>query len=313
MKYKDYYEVMGVERGASAKEIKSAYRKLAHRYHPDVSKDPKGEEKFKDIAEAYATLKDPEKRRAYDELGRRPAGESFTPPPQWQQHFHTDEGSFDDVDLADLLASFGRGAAGARARRAGPRRGQDFEIVAPVSLLQIHRGGELEVSAQLPQIDEHGVPHRVARTFQITIPKGAADGQRLRLAGQGGAGTDGGPPGDLYVALSLEPHPLFRVSGSDLYIDVPLAPWEAVLGAQVEIPTLDGSVELTIKPGTAAGQKLRLGKRGLASADGDSGSLYATIRIEVPKEVSAHERELYQQLAASSRFSPRRHLAEGVH
>ncbi len=201
MKFKDYYEALGVERTATHADIKKAYRKLAHKYHPDVSADPNSEAKFKDIAEAYATLKNPEKREAYDNLGKHPAGESFTPSPDWQQHFHAGEAGLDDVDLADLFSAFGRTAGGSRRRQSFPVPGQDYEIVAPVSLEQIYRGEEIELSAELPEYDANGLAHRVARTFRITIPKAAANGQRLRLAGKGGPGFNGGRPGDLYVRI----------------------------------------------------------------------------------------------------------------
>jgi curved DNA-binding protein len=313
MKYKDYYQTLGLDRNASAEDIKKAYRKLAHEYHPDVSKDPKGEEKFKDIAEAYATLKDPEKRQEYDNLGRRPAGENFTPPPDWQQHFGGGASSFDDVDLADILSAFTSARRGnGRARGGFPSPGQDYEVTAPVSLEQVFNGGEIDVPVELPEYDERGLLHRVPRTFRVKVPKGAADGHRLRLAGKGGQGRNGGKPGDLYVALNVVPHPLYRVSGRDLYVDLPLTPWEAVLGAAVQIPTLGGTVELNIKPGTTAGQKLRLARRGLPQSDGSVGDLYAVTHIEVPKTVSERERELYEQLAAVSDFNPRRHFTSGA-
>ncbi|MCX7173370.1 MAG: DnaJ domain-containing protein [Proteobacteria bacterium] len=311
MKFKDYYQALGVERTATADEIKKAYRKLAHKYHPDISKDPKGEEKFKEIAEAYAALKSPEKRDAYDKLGRRPDGQQFTPPPDWQQQFSTGESGFDDVDLSDLFAAFGRAQRG-QAREDLPLPGQDYKVTAQVTLEQVFRGEEIEIRAELPEYDQYGLAHRVAHTFRITIPTGAADGQRLRLAGKGGHGLNGGRSGDLFVALALQPHPLYRVSGRDLYLDLPLAPWEAVLGAAVEIPTLGGTVELKVNPGATAGQKLRLAKRGLASADGSVGTLYAVVKIDVPKTVSAAEQGLFEQLAAASDFNPRQHFASGA-
>jgi curved DNA-binding protein len=309
MKYKDYYQALGVERDASGDAIKKAYRKLAHKYHPDISKDPKGEEKFKEIAEAYATLKDPEKRKEYDNLGRRPAGENFSPPPDWQQHFGAGSSAFDDVDLADILSAFRRG--GGRARDDFAMPGQDYEAAARVTLEQVFQGAEIDVQAALPQTDAQGLPHRVPRTFRVKIPKGAADGQRLRLAGKGGAGRGGGRAGDLYIRLELAPHPLFRVDGRDLFLDLPLAPWEAVLGAAVEIPTLAGPVELSVKPGTTNGRRLRLPRRGLPSAHGDPGDLYVIVQIDVPKTVDAKSRELYEQLAKASGFDPRRHLTQG--
>ncbi|WP_334186704.1 DnaJ C-terminal domain-containing protein [Noviherbaspirillum sp.] len=312
MKFKDYYQALGVERNATQDEIKKAYRKLAHEYHPDISKDPKGEEKFKEIGEAYATLKDPEKRQAYDDLGKHAPGQQFTPPPEWQREFHTDGSGFDDVDLADLFASFGRSRRAGQGREKFSQPGQDYEIAAPVTIEQIFNGAEIEVRTQLPEYDQNGLAHRVTRTFRITVPKGAADGQRLRLAGKGGPGFNGGRPGDLYVALALQPHPLYRVSGRDLYIDLPLAPWEAVLGADIKIPTLAGAVELTVKPGTVSGQKLRLAKRGLTGADGNVGALYAIVRIDVPKTVGGDERTLYEKLASTSAFNPREHFEKGV-
>ncbi len=311
MKFKDYYQIMGVAPTASASEIKRAYRKLAHQYHPDISKDALGKEKFQEIGEAYAVLKDPEKRLAYDQLGKAPAGADFTPPPEWQHNFNPQGSSFDDVDLADLFASFGRSGRGGAHRRASPVRGQDFEITADISLEQLHGAGDIDVRASLPEADEHGVLHRVSRTFRIALPAGAADGQRLRLAGKGGPGMHGGKAGDLYVALAVQIHRLYRVSGRDLYMDLPLAPWEAVLGATIRVPTLDGPVELNVKAGSTAGQQLRLAKRGLRAADGSIGALYAVIVITVPAKVNDAERALYQQLAAVSDYQARPHFPTG--
>lgn len=320
MKYRDYYETLGVARDASDAEIKKAYRKLAHKFHPDVSKEKDAEEKFKDVAEAYATLKDAEKRAAYDQLGRHSQGESFTPPPGWEQHFaqsfggSADHGAnFQDVDLSDLFAAFGGGGGGrGRGRgRSSARAGQDFEVRAPVTLEQIHAGAEMDIALEVPEVGADGVPHRVDKTFRVRVPKGAEDGQRLRLTGKGGPGQGGGPAGDLYLVLSVVPHPLYRVSGRDLSIDLPLAPWEAVLGATVEIPTLGGTVEMNIPAGTAAGRRLRLSKRGLPSAKGDPGDLYAVVRIEVPGEPSADERALYDQLKAVASSDPRARFKKG--
>jgi curved DNA-binding protein len=314
MKFKDYYKTLGLERNATAADVKKAYRKLAHEYHPDVSKDPQGEEKFKQIAEAYATLKDPEKRAEYDRLGTHRPGESFRPPPEWEQQFGGDAHTFDDVDLADILSAFTSGGrrGGARSERF-QMRGQDYEVTARVPLEQVYRGGEIDVSVELPEVDAHGLLHRALRTFRINVPKGATSGQRLRLTGKGGPGINGGKPGDLYVVLELEPHPIYRVKGRDLQMDLPLAPWEAVLGAKVKLPTLGGTVEMTIPPGTTAGRKLRLPKRGLPAPGGDAGDLFVTVRIEVPKTVSTRERELLEQLAAASSFNPRAHLKQGVY
>lgn len=317
MKFKDYYEALGVARDASADEIKKAYRKLAHKYHPDVSKDPEGEAKFKDVAEAWATLKDPDKRAAYDQLGSHRTGEDFVPPRGWQHDFGPQysgdrSASFDDVDLSDLFAAFASGRQRGGSRGHFERRGQDYEVSAPVTLEQIHSGAEIEVSISVPQHDTQGAVHRVPRTYSIRIPKGAEDGQRLRLPGKGGQGADGGRDGDLYVAIALQPHRLFRVSGKDVYIDLPLAPWEAVLGATVAVPTLGGPVELRVAPGTGAGQKLRLAKRGLSDGKGGAGDLYALVRIEVPRQPSERESELFRQMGEASSFDPRPHFAAGA-
>lgn len=312
MKYKDYYQALGVERSASTDDIKKAYRKLAHQYHPDVSKDPKGEEKFKEVAEAYTTLKNAEKRQEYDKLGTRSSGDNFTPPPEWQQQYGAGASAFDDVDLSDIFNAFRSGRGGEGHERASyPLRGEDYEVPVTVSLDKIYSGGETDVSLEMPEYDARGLPHRVARTFRITIPKGAADGQRMRLGGKGGPGRDGGKSGDLYIVLTIAAHPLFRVTVRDLYLDLLLAPWEAVLGTTVEIPTLGGDVELKIKPGTSSGQRLRLAGRGLPSHDG-SGDLYAMVQIVTPKTVSKTEAELYEQLATLSDFKPRAHMKKGT-
>ena len=316
MKYTDFYQALGVERTASQADIKKAYRKLAHQYHPDISKDPDGEEKFKVVAEAYKALKDPETRKEYDELGSQRPGENFTPPPNWQQQYGAGAGAgaFDDVDLSDLLRAFREGGGssdGSGHRPSRPQPGEDYEVAVRITLEQIHAGSEVDVRVELPEYDAQGLPHRVMRTYRITIPKGATDGQKLRLAGKGGPGRNGARAGDLYAVLRIAIHPLYRVSGRDLYLDLPLAPWEAVLGATVEIPTLAGKVALDIKPFTASGQKLRLGKRGLSAADGPDGDLYAMVQIVVPGKTDAATEALYRQLAAQSGFNPRKHFDQG--
>ncbi len=313
MKYKDYYQILGVERDADTDTIKKVYRKLAHKYHPDVSKDPGGEEKFKEIAEAYQTLKDPEKRAAYDQLGRHQPGQDFQPPPDWGKQFGETQFSFDDVDLADLFA----GLAGGR-RHAGRQGGtfqmpgQDYEVTAHITLDDAARGTTLDLDLTVPDYDEHGRLHRVQRTFKARIPKGATDGQRLRLRGKGGKGVGGGPDGDLYLNVALHPHALFRVSGHDLYLDLPLTPWEAALGAVVDVPTLSGPVRLKVPPGTHAGQKLRLAGRGLPTPSAAAGDLFAIVQIVVPTVLNEHERALFKQLADSSTYNPRGHFEQEI-
>src|SRR5690349_1677267 len=201
MKYKDYYETLGVKRDAGADEIKKAYRRLAQKYHPDVSKDPQGEAKFKEVAEAYETLKSPEKRAAYDELGRHGPGEDFQPPPDWGRRYAGESQSFQDIDLEDLFAGLAGGRRGGPGSAAFRMPGQDYEVAADIALEEAFRGTEVELALTAPEFDERGSVRRVPRTFKVKIPAGAADGQRLRLAGQGGKGINGGRDGDLYITV----------------------------------------------------------------------------------------------------------------
>jgi len=311
MQYKDYYAILGLARGASDEQIKRAYRKLARKYHPDVSKEAGAEEKFKEVAEAYQTLKDPDKRAAYDQLGSHRSGEEFRPPPDWQQHWQGSAGdapfSAEQMDLSDLFAHLGAGMRGG-ARMAMP--GQDFELSVPITVEEAYGGTEIDLDLNIPEYDEHGRLRRVPHAFKARIPKGATDGQRLRIPAKGGRGINGGRNGDLYLDISLRAHPLYRATGHDLYLDLPLAPWEAVLGTAVEVPTPAGRVRLKIPAGTQAGQHLRLPRRGLPRPKGGQGDLYAIVQIVVPGAAGESERALYEQLAAASAFDPRAHLAQ---
>ena len=314
MKYKDYYATLGVDKKASAEDIKKAYRKLARKYHPDVSKEKNAKEKFQDVAEAYETLKDPEKRAAYDQLGSYQTGQDFRPPPDWEQQFSRGDYQFEDIDLADLFAGLGGGGGshafrGGRARRDMPIPGEDYEVTAPITLEQAYNGTTVELNLQVPEYDDQGRLRRVPHAFQARIPKGVTDGERLRLPGKGGKGINGWRSGDLYLNIKIAPHRLFRVSGRNLYLDLPLAPWEAVLGATVEIPTLGGTIRLKIRPGTHAGQQLRIAKRGLPKPQ-EEGDLFAIVQIVVPPTVSEKERELYSELAKASNFNPRAHFGQ---
>lgn len=309
MKYKDYYSILGVARDADAEVIKKSYRKLAHKYHPDVSKDPQGEERFKEIAEAYETLKDPEKRAAYDQLGTQRPGQDFRPPPGWQTQFGEKGMSFDDIDLSDLFAGLaGGGRRGARQRPGMTIPGQDFEVTAHITLGEAYLGTLVDLNITVPEHDELGHVRRVRRDFKARIPRGSTDGQRLRLVGQGGKGVNGGPNGDLYLNIALHPHPLYRVDGHNLFIDLPLTPWEAALGATVTVPTLGGQVSLKVPPGTSAGRKLRMMKRGLPKPGTGAGDLFAIVQIAVPTVLTERERSLLKDMAANSTFNPRGHF-----
>lgn len=300
MKFKDYYAALGVAQDADLDQIKKAYRKLARQHHPDMSKAPEAEARFKEAAEAYATLKDPEKRAAYDELGRHPQGEEFAPPPQWRREHADGSTGLDEMDLADLLAAFGRGQRNA-SHSAMPMPGRDFETAAAISLDDANRGATLNLDLQ----DADGV-----RTLQVTIPPGVSEGQKLRLRGKGGKGRNGGPDGDIYVHLSLKPHAVFRADHHDLYFDLTLTPSEAALGADIEVATLDQPVVLTVPALTRSGRKLRLRERGLANGRGGRGDLYAVVHIDMPPTLTERERELYSELAKASTFNPRANRAK---
>lgn len=313
MRYKDYYEILGVPRAASAEEIKRAYRRLARKYHPDVSKEADAAEKFKDIAEAYQTLKDTEKRAAFDQLGQPRSGEQFRPPPDWQERYRDAPSAFEDMDLADLFAGLqgGRFRAG-QASTNIPVDGQDYEVSVPISLADAYHGTQVNLDLSLPEYDAQGVPHRAPHTFKARIPKGASDGQRLRVPGKGGKGLNGGHDGDLYLNISLRPHHLFRVAGHDVYLDLPLAPWEAALGTSVELPTPGGPVRLKIQPGASSGRQLRLPGRGLPRPQGGAGDLFAIVQIVMPAALNQRQQELFKQLGASSEFNPRAHYQQEV-
>jgi len=307
MKYKDYYASLGVERGASEEDIKKAYRRLARKYHPDVSKETGAEEKFKEVAEAYQTLKDPEKRAAYDQLGSHAAGQDFQPPPDWRQQYSDSPFSAEDLDLSDLFAHLHAGAGRRGARRSMP--GQDYEIAVAITIEQAFQGTQIDLDLNMPEYDAGGRLHRTPHVFKARIPKGATDGQRLRLPGKGGKGFNGGRDGDLYLNITLRPHSLYRASGHDLYLDLPLAPWEAVLGTAVEVPTPGGVVRLKVPPGTQAGRHLRLPNRGLPKPREGQGDLYAIVQIVVPSVIGDSERDLYRKLSEDSGFDPRAHFA----
>jgi curved DNA-binding protein len=323
VKFKDYYETLGVARTATPDEIKQAFRKLARLYHPDVAKNKAtGEVKFKEINEAYEVLSDPEKRRRYDELGAnwQDGGGPTTPhagrrgpgaSPNGEPDFE-----FGGTGFSDFFESFfggGREGFNGSRRGAGPEGeedegsfahpGRDVEADLLVTLEEALRGSLRKVTLRRP--GGSGAADRTD-SYQVKIPAGVREGQRIRLAGQGGAGFGGAPAGDLYLRVRLARHPDFSVHGADLHCDLDLAPWEAVLGVQAKIPTLDGTTSLRVPPGTSAGSQLRLRGLGLPQESGGRGDLYATVCIQVPPEVSGEERTLWEKLAATSKFEPRK-------
>ncbi len=316
MKYRDYYATLGVEPTATADEIRKAYRRLARKYHPDVSKEEGAEDRFKEVSEAYDTLSDKEKREAYDQLGRHRPGEDFQPSPEWDTRFWQ-EGVAEDIDLADLLQQIGFHRAARRQAAPGQgsasRRGQDYEIATSLSLEDAARGKDISVEFSVPEIGPDGRMQRSAKTARIRVPKGVSDGERLRVPGKGGPGLGDGKPGDLYLDIRLERHPLFQVAGHDLFLELPIAPWEAVLGAQVDVPSLEGPLRLTIRPGARSGQKLRLAGKGLPRRDDGAGDLYCVLQIVTPTVISEKEKDLFRDLSATSTFDPRAHLLGDSH
>ena len=316
MKYKDYYSVLGVPRDASAEDVKKAYRKLARKYHPDVSKEAGAEEKFKEVAEAYEVLKDPEKRKAYDRLGDYEPGQQFEPPPGWEGQFEQafrDRGaSAGGAEFSDFFrdlfgARFGHGGA-AGPRRTFSMRGQDIEATVEVTLDEAAQGVVREFVMRLPETAGDGRVRTTEKSVKVRIPKGATSGQKLRVPGKGGPGVGGGESGDLYLTVALAPHPYLRAADHDLYLELPVAPWEAALGAEVEIPTLAGKVRLRIPAGSSAGAKLRLTGKGLPKPHHGHGDLYCLLRIVTPPKLSSRERELFEQLREASHFNPREEL-----
>jgi curved DNA-binding protein len=318
IEFKDYYEILGVPREATADEIKKAFRKLARIHHPDVAKDKvKGEVRFKELNEAYEVLSDPEKRQKYDQLGQNWDKPEFQQPPpgEWRRGGRSEEGEspfeFSGTGFSDFFEAFFSGTRDQPGsfRRTSPfanegtmaRRGHDAEADILVTLEEALKGSKREVTVR--RVGEDGKER--LDTYKVKIPAGVRDGKLIRLGGQGGEGRAGGPAGDLFLRVVLAKHPDFQVDGDDLIHELPLAPWEAVLGRKVSVPTLEGAAQITIKPGTQAGAKLRLRGMGLPDGHGGRGDLYAVAAIEVPTTVDAEERKLWEQLEAKSAFHPR--------
>ncbi len=337
---RDYYEVLGVSRAATEEQIKAAYRKLARKFHPDLNPgDKAAEERFKELQEAYEVLSDAEKRKKYDQYGENWRMADQAPPPGWEgfgpgggpQAGGFDFSGFDfggsgrgsgTGGMGDIFEElFGR--AGGRARARGSNRGRDVEAELELSLEEAHHGGRRTLSMQAaedcPTCQGTGVAgnNQVCqtcggagqvlrpKTIEVNIPAGVRDGSTVRLAGQGGAGHAGAPAGDLYLHIRLRPHPVFTVHGDDLEVEAPVAPWEAVLGARIEVPTIEGQVEMTVPAGAQNEQRLRLRGQGLNKRRGGRGDIYVRLKVVTPKQVSAEERRLYEELRRASRFNPR--------
>ncbi|MFJ3654163.1 DnaJ C-terminal domain-containing protein [Streptomyces nigra] len=313
----DFYEVLGVSRTASQDEIQQAYRKLARKYHPDVNKDPGAEERFKDLNEAYSVLSDPKTRARYDRFGedyrrvpedweervgagagpgggfraRRTAGAGG---PRVRYTGFGDDFAGEGIDIEDLFGSF-FGAGGAP----GGVPGADQEAELPLTVEEAYRGGRRTVTLAGPT----GQPRR----YEVDVPPGVTDGQRIRLAGEGGRGSGDAAAGDLYLRVRIQPHPRFRLDGRDVYVQLPVTPWEAALGATVPVPTPGGSTaKVTVPAGSSSGRRLRLRGEGMPNPRGADGNLYAELRVMVPPKLSDRERELFEELAATSSYDPRR-------
>ncbi len=315
MEFKDYYKVMGVKRDATQDEIKRAYRKLARKFHPDVSKEADAEARFKEVGEAYEVLRDPEKRAAYDQLGSNwKAGQEFHPPPDWDAGFEFSGGGFtggDAASFSDFFESlFGRDFTGSG--RKGPAyqaRGEDHHARILIDLEDAYHGANRTITLQIPEVDAQGRVHTRKRNLRVHIPKGVKQGQRIRLAGQGAPGMGKGPAGDLYLEVAFKKHPFYRVEGRDLYIHLPLAPWEAALGAKVKVPTPGGMVDLKIPPDSASGRKLRLKGRGIPNRP--NGDLYVVLQIVLPPADSEQAKALYRKMEQELAFNPRAKLGVG--
>ncbi len=307
MEFKDYYKVMGVARDATEAQIKQAYRKLARKYHPDVSKEKDAEARFKEVGEAYEVLKSAEKRAAYDQLGKGPRpGEDFRPPPDWNSGFEfSGAGPGGNADYSDFFESLFGGAGGGRRSRRDPHdaRGEDHHAKVLLDLEATLQGGSRTLTLRIPEIDEQGRLVSKERVLNVQVPKGILPGQTIRLAGQGSSGGAQGAAGDLYIEVEFQPHPLYRVDGRDLYLDLPVAPWEAALGASVKTPTPSGTVDLKIPAGSRQGTKLRLKSRGIPAST--AGDFYVVLQIALAPATDDKAKSAYVALSEAIPFNPR--------
>lgn len=310
MEFKDYYKILGVDADADDKSIKAAYRKLARKYHPDVSSEEDAEHKFKEVSEAYEVLRDKEKRAEYDVARQYGGARGFEPPPGWQggaagSGFQGDfQGGFSDF-FEEVFGQAGHGSRQGYSRQHFTRRGEDIELALAIFLEDAFKGESRTISYEVPSFDERGRLTREARTLKVRIPAGVTEGERIRLKGQGAPGIGDAPAGDLYLHIRFAPHPLYLVEGSDLTITVPVAPWEAALGCKLTVPTLEGDISLTVPANSQNGKRMRVRGKGLGRAD-KRGDLYVVLRVTMPESASQQEQTLWQQLAAAANFDPRR-------
>jgi curved DNA-binding protein len=310
MEFRDYYEVMGVPRDATQDDIKRAYRKLARKYHPDVSDDADAEARFKEVGEAYEVLKDPEKRAAYDQLGANwKTGQEFRPPPNWDEGFEFSGGS-DGGQFSDFFGSlFGQGGTGGGPQMGGREfhmRGEDRHARIHIDFHDSYTGAQRQISLHLPQVTADGRVITQEKTLNVKIPEGIRDGQKIRLAGQGGPGMGQGQAGDLYLEIEFQADRRFRINGGDVTLHLPVAPWEAALGASITVPIPTGNVELKIPPGSGQGSKLRLKGKGLPGKV--PGDLYVVLDVQLPPADNDAAKELYEKMSREMPFNPRADL-----
>ena len=307
MEFRDYYQILGVARTATADEIKKAYRKQARKYHPDVSKEADAEIRMKEVNEANAVLSDPEKRAAYDQAGSRyRPGQEFQPPPDWGTGFeYSGDGAYggDSAEFSDFFSSLFGQAGGGRGTGEHRARGGDHHARVVIELADAYHGATQTITLRAARLDPAG--HIVAeeRTLKVQIPKGIREGQHIRLAGQGSPGFGGGVPGDLYLEVHFRPDPRYRVDGRDVHQSVPVTPWEAALGATIEVNTSAGSLRVNVPPGSQAGRKLRLKERGIPGKP--PGDLYLVLEVVLPPATTDKARQLYETMAREMGFNPR--------
>ena len=312
MEFKDYYKVLGVDKSATEDDVKKAFRKLARKHHPDVNKAPDAAVRMQELNEAYDVLRDPQKRAAYDQVGQGvQGGQDFHPPPGWDAGFEYSGGPPGGADFGEhsdffesLFGAARRGGARRGAAPGGRARGQDHHASIVVPLEDAFRGATRTLTLQSPELDDSGQVVIKQRQLSVVIPKGIRPGQQIRLAGQGTAGLGGGPPGDLYLEVSFEPHDRYRVDGRDIYLTLRVAPWEAALGAKVPVATPDGALEMNVPAGSQAGRKLRLKGRGISGAT--PGDLYVVLDVVLPPADTDDARALYREMASRMAFDPRR-------